>query len=394
MFEFKIIAKKGKARAGILKTPHGDIQTPTFIPVGTGASVKALSTANLKEIGVQIVLANTYHLNLRPGENLVKKMGGLSEFMSWIGPTMTDSGGYQVFSLGHAQDLPGKVSKFSQSVFLDTVRMQKNQNIKPAKMDEKGVTFYSHLDGSEHRLDPKISIGIQEKLGADLIVAFDDHESPLWSKGEIAASIEKTNRWALESLKAQKRKDKRSFSTSQLMYGVIHGAGYKDLRIQSAKFTNKHFKAIAIGGAYQTKKILYQVIDWCVPYMDEDKPRHLLGIGEVEDLINGVERGMDFFDCVAPTRRARHGSLYISPKNGGNSKNNFTLSINLAKYELDKKPIDPGCLCYTCQNFTRSYLRHLFKTKELLAYTLASYHNIYFITALMAKLRQSIISGK
>src|SRR3989344_3043058 len=387
MFEFKIIAKKGKARAGILKTPHGDIQTPAFIPVGTGASVKALSPANLKEIGVQIVLANTYHLNLRPGENLVKKMGGLSEFMSWKGPTMTDSGGYQVFSLGHAQDLPGKVSKFSQSVFLDTVRMQKNQNIKPAKMDEKGVTFYSHLDGSEHRLDPKISIGIQEKLGADLIVAFDDHESPLWSKSDIAASIEKTNRWALESLKAQKRKD-------QLMYGVIHGAGYKDLRIESAKFTNKHFKAIAIGGAYQTKKILYQVIDWCIPYMDEDKPRHLLGIGEVEDLINGVERGMDFFDCVAPTRRARHGSLYISSKNGGSPKNNFCLSITDKRYTISDEPIDPGCLCYTCQNFTRSYLRHLFNTKELLAYTLASYHNIYFITALMAKLRESILSGK
>ena len=262
MFEFKIIAKKGKARAGILKTPHGDIQTPAFIPVGTGASVKALSPANLKEIGVQIVLANTYHLNLRPGENLVKKMGGLSEFMSWKGPTMTDSGGYQVFSLGHAQ-IGTKQGKFNKSVFenirtynpgLSTQNQSGIGSIRPARMDENGVTFYSHLDGSKLRLDSHISIGIQEKLGADLIVAFDDHESPLWSKDSIATSIEKTNRWALESLKAHKRKD-------QLMYGVIHGAGYKDLRIESAKFTNKHFKAIAIGGAYQTKKILYQVID-------------------------------------------------------------------------------------------------------------------------------------
>ena len=395
MFEFKIIAKKGKARAGILKTPHGDIQTPAFIPVGTGASVKALSPANLKEIGVQIVLANTYHLNLRPGEDLVKKMGGLSEFMSWKGPTMTDSGGYQVFSLGHAQ-IGTKQGKFNKSVFenirtynpgLSTQNQSGIGSIRPARMDENGVTFYSHLDGSKLRLDSHISIGIQEKLGADLIVAFDDHESPLWSKDSIATSIEKTNRWALESLKAHKRKD-------QLMYGVIHGAGYKDLRIESAKFTNKHFKAIAIGGAYQTKKILYQVIDWCIPYMDEAKPRHLLGIGEVEDLINGVERGMDFFDCVAPTRRARHGSLYISPKNGGSPKNNFCMAITDKRFTQDHKPIDPSCLCYTCQNFTRSYLRHLFQTKELLAYTLASYHNIYFITVLMGNLRQSIIDGK
>jgi queuine tRNA-ribosyltransferase len=386
MFEFKIVKKVGKARAGILKTPHGDIMTPTFIPVGTAASVKALSPKQLQEIGVQIVLANTYHLSLRPGEDLVEKMGGLSKFMGWNRPTMTDSGGYQVFSLGRAQSGP-KQGKFNTAVFVGEEIMQhKTQRIRPAEVDENGVTFYSHLDGTKLRLDPKISVGIQESIGADLIVAFDDHESPLWSHKEVKESLELTNKWALQSLKAQKRDD-------QLMYGVIHGSDFKDLRIESAKFTNQHFKALAIGGAYKSKAALYKMIDWCIPFMDPEKPRHLLGIGEVSDLINGVERGMDFFDCVAPTRRARHGSLYISPKNGGTNKNNYCLSIVLTKYTDDKKPIDPGCACYTCQNFTKAYIRHLFMANELLAYQLASIHNIYFITTLMNTLRQAILEN-
>lgn len=414
MFSFTIQSKHrdSKARVGKLQTPHGVIETPTFIPVGTQASVKGLASQDITEIGAQIVLANTYHLHLRPGENTVKKMGGLSEFMSWGGPTMTDSGGFQVFSLGVAQekmrDEKGqKLNKFSKSVFLpqqedaietivqDTsfikqskekiVRQRAGQNtkIKPAKIDDRGATFYSHLDGSEHRLDPKSSILMQEKIGADLIVAFDDHESPLWDYTETKASLDRTNRWALQSLAAHKRKD-------QLMYGVVHGGIFQDLRESSAQFTDKHFKAIAIGGAYTSKELLYKAIDWTIPFTQEDKPRHLLGIGEPMDILEAVERGLDFFDCVAPTRRARHGNMYIRPTK---ANKRWTYQVINEEYKLDKKPLDPTCACYTCQHFTRAYINHLFRAHELSAYRLASYHNVYFITKLMEDIRGAIKDG-
>jgi queuine tRNA-ribosyltransferase len=429
---------KTQARVGVLRTPHGDVQTPMFVPVGTQATVKTLTPSELKEMGAEIVLANTYHLHLRPGEEVVKKMGGLSKFMSWNGPTMTDSGGFQVFSLGSAQQvshgsksyIKHKLHKFSNSVFLDkevfpfipdligdpeidsrfrgndtnegTSFMQKvikpfgstqgkqqhfTQRIKPAKLDEKGVTFFSHLNGNKERLDPQISIKMQEDIGADLIVAFDDHESPLWDWEETKMSLERTNRWGLESLTAHKRKD-------QLMYGVVHGGMFEDLRIASAQFTNEHFAAIAIGGSYSSKETLYKVIDWCVPYFAAEKPRHLLGIAEVADLFEGVERGMDFFDCVAATRRGRHGNLYISPKNGGNKKNNFSVSIVNSRFTLDTDPIDPGCLCYTCQNFTRAYVSHLYKADELLGKRLGTLHNVHFIINLAKRIRDAILEDR
>lgn len=406
MFSFKVISKdkKSKARVGKLMTPHGIVNTPNFVAVGTQASVKTLSPKDLEEIGSQIALANTYHLHLRPTENVVKKMGGLGKFMNFTKTTMTDSGGFQVFSLGVAQE-PVKefkgqrLSKFSKAGFLPQDEIvideessfirqakEKTQRVKQAKIDDSGVTFYSHLDGSKHRLDPQSSISMQEKIGADLIVAFDDHESPLWTYKQIKESLERTNRWAIESIKAHKRKD-------QLMYGVTHGGMFQDLREESAKFTEKNFNAIAIGGAYGSKKLLYQVIDWTIPYLSNEKPRHLLGIGEVVDVLEAVERGMDLFDCVAPTRRARHGSIYINPKNGGSKENGFTMQITNSKYIADKRPLDPGCLCYTCQNFTRSYITHLFKAKELLGYRLATYHNVYFIVNLMREIRKSIEEG-
>ncbi len=410
MFRFQVLTKDKftQARAGKLKTPHGEILTPNFNPVGTQATVKTLSSVDLQEIGAQIILSNTYHLSLRPGAEVIKKMGGLASFMGWSGPTMTDSGGFQVFSLGAAQkvykeltDDKRKLHKFSKSVFLPSRDVQygedpsfinqvrrkiQSQNLKPAKIDEDGVTFYSHIDGSKKRLDPEISVRLQEDIGADLIVAFDDHESPLWNYEDTKRSLERTNRWGLLSLQSQKRQD-------QLMYGVVHGGIYEDLRIASAKFTNQHFGALAIGGSYTSKEVLYKVIDWCVPYFSEDKPRHLLGIGEVQDLFETIARGMDFFDCVAPTRRGRHGNLYISPENGGNKKNNFTLQITNAKYTLDKNPIDPGCGCYTCCHYSRAYLRHLFVADELLAQRLGSYHNVYFIVNLVKRIREAILNG-
>lgn len=419
MFRFTIEQKdkQTKARAGVLKTPHGDILTPNFNPVGTQATVKTLSSEDLKDIGAQIVLSNTYHLYLRPGTGLVEKMGGLGQFMGWsplrqgfagqVGPTMTDSGGFQVFSLGASKkkvavkDRFGrKLGKFTSGVFIDpkdfqlqlpaitkTREEKERQKLKTAKVTEEGVWFYSHIDGSKHWFDAEVSIKAQEELGADLIVAFDDHESPLWDYETTKLSVERTNRWALQSRVAHKRGD-------QLMYGVVHGGHYEDLRTASAIFTDKHFEAISIGGSYTSKDILYQTLDWTVPYFQEDKPRHLLGIGEVQDLFEGVSRGMDFFDCVAPTRRGRHGNLYISPANGGSAKQNFTINIFNAQYQLDNNPIDPGCACMTCQNYTRSYIRHLFMADELLAQRLGSYHNVYFIVNLVKRMREAILDGR
>lgn len=408
LFTFTILQKdkSSNARLGKLQTPHGVIQTPAFVPVGTLASVKGLTPHDLKEMGAQIVLSNTYHLHLRPGEDVIAEMGGLGKFMSWDGPTMTDSGGYQVFSLGVAlkkvvmKDAAGRrLNKFSKSVFINPAEMQfqlpavtktteekQKQKLKSALVQDDGVWFYSHLNGNKEWFDSEKSIAIQEKLGADLIVAFDDHESPLWDYETTKLSLERTCRWAIASLKAQKRKD-------QLMYGIVHGGRFDELRRFSAEFTNKYFPAVSIGGAYTSKDVLFQMVSACVPYFDEDKPRHLLGIGEIEDVFESVSRGMDFFDCVAPTRRARHGSLFISPKNGGGRQNSFVFHITNKRFQTDHDPIDPGCHCYVCQNFSRAYLHHLFTANELLAYQLATYHNLFFVTKLMEKIRTAIGEG-
>ena len=406
MFNFTIITTDNRARRGVLKTPHGAVQTPCWIPVGTQATVKSLTPQELKEIGAQMVLANTYHLSLRPGTKVIEKMGGLAEFMSRKDqgdgphfakasrgkPTMTDSGGYQVFSLGSAQEKYNKedkkLNKFSNADEfagnqLEKERMNKTRRIKPAVIDDEGVTFYSHLDGSKKRLDPQISIRMQEEIGADLIVEFDDHESPLWDHEQTKYSLERTNRWGLESLAAQTRKD-------QLMYGVVHGGMFEDLRVESAKFTDDNFPAIAIGGSYSSKETLYNVLEWCTPFFQADKPRHLLGIAEIADLFEAVERGMDFFDCVAATRRARHANIYLSPRNGGNKKNSFAYQLLKAENMVSQEPLDPGCECTVCQTYTRGYIHHLFKADELLAYRLTTYHNVYFVTKLMEQIRRSI----
>lgn len=407
-FKFTILEKdkQTQARLGELRTTHGVIRTPAFVPVGTLASVKGITPEDLKHLGAQIVLSNTYHLHLRPGEDVIEKMGGLGKFMSWDGPTMTDSGGYQVFSLGVARrkvvlkDGSGKkLSKFSKSVFMNpadttpllpsvtrTTEEKQQRKFRAALVKDDGVWFYSHLNGDKEWFDSEKSIDIQEKLGADLIVAFDDHESPLWDYETTKLSLERTCRWAIRSLKAHKRKD-------QLMYGIVHGGRFDELRKFSAEFTNKYFDAVSIGGSYTSKEVLFQMVSECVPFFDEEKPRHLLGIGEIEDVFESVSRGMDFFDCVAPTRRARHGSLFIKPKNGGHKQNSFVFHITNKKYQTDPNPIDPGCECYVCQQFTRAYLHHLFAANELLAFQLATYHNLFFITLLMKRIRGALEEG-
>src|SRR3989344_2059915 len=377
MKSFKILHKDGKARVGELTTQHGVIDTPNFIPVGTQATVKALGPRELSEIGAQIVLANTYHLMLRPGADLIESFGGLHKFMGWDKPIMTDSGGFQVFSLGVA------LEHGNSKVVAERGKRKRESNYvsKPRlnKITEEGVVFQSHLDGSKHILTPEKSIKIQRQLGADLIVAFDDHESSKQSKAQMMESIGLTERWGLRSLEAYKRS---CHDSSQILYGVIHGGTHKDLRIRSARFTDDNFDAIAIGGIYGDKRDLCRIVEWVVDEVSEDKPRHFLGIGEVEDLFNGVERGVDFFDCVAPMRRARFGSLYISP--------NSFINIRQSKFTADKKPIDPACGCLTCGNFSRAYLRHLYMADEILYHQLATLHNVYFIIHLVSAMRDSI----
>lgn len=416
---FKISSKdkKSKARAGVIHTPHGNIETPAFVPVGTQATVKAVSPRDLREMGAQVVLANTYHLHLRPGEDLIQKLGGIAKFMGWEEagppssrlplrqssseasrrgkPTMTDSGGFQVFSLGIGQEGGGvkflreddkKWKIESRNLKMEDRRLTLDEpSPRLNKITEEGVTFQSHIDGSSHKLTPESSIEIQEKLGADLIVAFDDLESPRFSKKQTKESLELTNRWLIRSKKAHKNR-------SQLLYGVTHGGEFKDLRAKSAKFVDQNFEAIALGGAHRNKSNLYEVIEWTIENVADEKPRHLLGIGEVDDIFEIIERGIDTFDCVIPTRIGRTGFFFISPP-FGNNKNRFRTDIDKPQFRKDPKPLDGNCNCYTCQNFSRAYIHHLFRSRELLSYNLLSLHNVYFLVNLTKQIREAIING-
>lgn len=370
------------ARAGVIVTPHGEIPTPAFIPVATQATVKGLTPDEVQEVGLRAVLANTYHLYLRPGADLVAKMGGLHRFMAWDGPIFTDSGGYQVFSLGFG--LEHGVGKI-MGVFPDEAppvpegRRGKGQRPRLATVDDDGVTFTSYVDGSTHRMTPETSILVQEKLGADIILAFDEPTSPLHDYAYTREALERTHRWALRCLKARTRAD-------QALFGIVQGGAFEDLRQESARFISSlPFDGFAIGGSLgRSKADMYRVLEWVAPILPDGKPRHLLGIGEPPDLFDSVQRGMDSFDCVAPTRYGRHGVLYT--RSG-------QLNITNAQYREDPSPVESDCGCYTCQHFSRAYLRHLFVADELLAYTLATIHNLYFIARLMDRIRQSILDG-
>ena len=377
---FKVLrkSKKSGARLGVIETSRGVIQTPAFIPVGTQATVKGITVDQLKDIGAEAVLCNTYHLYLRPGDGLVKKMGGLHKFMNWDRPIFTDSGGFQVFSLGYGLEHGvGKVA----SMFPD--EGEREHTIKKEKLTrvrEEGVEFRSHLDGSRHFLTPEKSMRIQQNLGADIIFAFDECTSPLHDYAYTKKAMERTHRWAKRSLaEFQKSRNKR-----QALFGIVQGGAYKDLRRQSAKFIGSFdFDGFGIGGSLgKSKKDIYKVLDWSVPFLPENKPKHLLGIGSPEDIWEAVRRGIDTFDCVMPTRLGRHGIALI--KNG---------RINLNKIGKDKNPIDKNCPCSTCQNYTRSYLCYLFKAKEMLGPILTTFHNLYFMEQLMKKIRDSIKKG-
>jgi len=350
MFEFQITAKNDRARTGIFSTPHGELQTPVFAPVGTQATVKTLTPDHLKGINASLVLSNTYHLYLRPGDELVRDMGGLHKFMQWPNPMLTDSGGFQVFSLS-----------------------------KTRKIDDDGVTFKSHIDGSTHRFTPEKSIAIQENLGADIIMAFDECSDP----NDLAYSkiaMDRTHRWAERSLKAKTRAD-------QALFGIVQGGVNPDLRTESAIFISSlDTPGVAIGGLSvgETKEEMHNTLDVVLPLLPENKPRYLMGVGTPEDIINGVARGVDIFDCVLPTRLARHHSAFTSEGR---------LNMMNATFARDERPLDENCDCYACQTFTRAYIRHLIVAKELLAGTLLSIHNLRALIRLMESIRGYIADG-
>ena len=386
---FKIEKKmNGLGRAGILTTPHGSINTPAFVTVGTKATVKALTPEQVADLGAQVVLANSYHHYLEPGDEIVRDAGGFGKFMNWYGPTMTDSGGFQVFSLGAAfGSKVGKLSKVTQGEITggDEIDLE-DQAGKLAKIDEDGVTFKSYKDGSEHRFTPERSMEIQHNLGADMIFAFDECTSPAAPYEYQREAMERTHRWAKRSLDAHRHLETRrpSGENRQALLGVVQGGRHKDLREESARVLGAmDFDGYGIGGSFD-KNDMANAVGWVNAILPENKPRHLLGIGEPEDLFGGVENGCDIFDCVAPTRMGRNGTLHT--KDG-------KINLRNVKFTRDFTPVDSECDCYTCKNYTRAYIAHLFRSNEMLAGTLGSIHNLRFLVSLVDQMREAILSG-
>ena len=350
VFDFEVLAKQDRARVGTFTTPHGAIQTPLFAPVGTQATVKSLTPEQLEAVGAQLVLANTYHLYLRPGHSLVRELGGLHAFMQWPRPILTDSGGFQVFSLAETRTV-----------------------------DEDGVTFQSHIDGSLHRLTPEKAIGIQEDLGADIIMTFDECADP-HDRTYIEAAMRRTHAWAERCVASKSRSD-------QALFGIVQGGVFPELRTASAEFISRlGTHGIAIGGLSvgESKPEMYAILDLLAGALPEDKPRYLMGVGTPEDLIEGVRRGIDIFDSVLPTRLARHNSAFSAQGR---------LNLMNAAFARDDRPIDDACDCYTCRTFTRAYIRHLIVAREILAATLLSIHNLRALVGLMEEIRKELANG-
>ena len=381
-FNFKVLKKDKKtgARVGVISTPHGDIQTPSFVPVGTQATVKSLDNRDLKETGIQIFIVNTYHIYLRPGLPAIENFGGLHSFIGWDKPLMTDSAGFQIFSLGDVNR--------QRRLCLQGDTLQ----VPLVKIGEEGVKFRSHLDGSEHFFTPEKSIEAQIILGADMMIAFDECCYYPATYDYAKKAMERTHRWALRCL-AAKSKLQGKLSERQTLYGVVQGGVFEDLRRQSAKYISSlPFPGIAIGGVAvgESKKEMKDVLDWVVPLLPEEKTRHLLGVGEIDDIFTLVEKGIDSFDCVMPTRLGRMGHLLVRKV----ENREWKLDITKAMYASDKRPIDENCDCFVCRNYNRGYINHLFRAKELLAYRLATFHNLFFLENLMREIRTAIKEEK
>ena len=375
-----------QGRTGIIKTPHGEIQTPAFIPVGTKATVKSVLPESMAELGAQALLANAYNLYLQPGPETVDEAGGLGQFMNWSGPTFTDSGGFQVLSLGVGFK---KVIAMNDETFRsDEVIADKKERL--AHVDNDGVTFKSHLDGSMHRFTPEISMQVQHQLGADIIFAFDECTTLHNTRKYQEKSLERTRLWAQRCLVEHDRLTRqRETKPYQALWGVLQGAQYEDLRRKAAQdlgsmsMDGVSFDGFGLGGALD-KENLGTIVSWMTEELPANKPRHLLGIGEPDDLFVGVENGADTFDCVAPSRQARTSAVFT---------NDGRVNISNAKYNRDFNPIDSECDCYTCKNYTAAYLNHLFRGKEMIGSTLATIHNERFIVRLVDQMRGAINNG-
>jgi queuine tRNA-ribosyltransferase/7-cyano-7-deazaguanine tRNA-ribosyltransferase len=380
---------KTRARVGVIHTAHGDIETPAFMPVATQATVKGLTAQDLYALDAQLIICNTYHLALRPGAEQIAQLGGLHAFMNWQRPISTDSGGFQVFSLGAAiRDGVGKIA----DIFPDEARGEieiKGDRTPLNKIDNDGVTFNSHLDGSRIRLTPERSMQLQHQLGADFILAFDECTSPLDTYEYTREALGRTHRWAERCL-TQHAQTKRDY---QNLFGIVQGGAYRDLREESARVIGGlPFEGLAIGGSLgKSKNDMHAILEWTIPLLPDNKPRHLLGIGEIEDIVNGVERGIDLFDCAAPTRWARNGALIVSPEIAQRDEiKNNRLTIANARYALDPAPIDATCECVTCKNYSRAYLHHLHRAQELSYYRLATIHNLHFMLRFMEQTRAAL----
>ncbi len=385
MAPFTITARDpaSRARAGLLQTAHGTVATPVFMPVGTRATVKSLSPHELRDHGASIILGNTYHLYLQPGHELIARHGGLHSFMSWNGPILTDSGGFQVFSLvygGIADEVKGR-RPAHPSRLNDMVTVT-----------EEAVIFKSYLDGSRHIFTPERSIEVQHHLGADIIVCFD--ELPPFRAGYeyTAQSLARTHRWAERCLNAHRQRNRAALpNPDQLLFGIVHGGIFPDLRRVSAEYiSSMDFDGLCIGGSLGANKTqMYEVVDMTVPYLPDGMARHLLGVGDVDDLLEGVARGIDMFDCVSPTRLGRHGAAFVR-----NRERNWRLNVTNAALRDDRRPLQEGCPCYTCRHFSRAYIHHLYRSKELLGIRLVSLHNVAFLLNLMAEIRSALAAGR
>jgi queuine tRNA-ribosyltransferase len=353
-FKFTLEAEHGMARAGVFETPHGPFYTPVFAPVGTQASVKAIAPRDLRQLGATLVLANTYHLHLRPGDELIRDLGGLHRFMGWDGPLLTDSGGFQVFSLGQLN-----------------------------RIDLDGVTFRNHIDGSQHHFTPELSMQIQHNLGADIIMAFDECPVPN-DRAIVRPAVDRTHHWLARCVEEHQR---RGDPSRQALFGIVQGGIYPDLRAESARIvTGMDLPGYAVGGLAvgETKAEMAAALELTTPLLPPDRPRYLMGVGSPEDLVHAVARGIDIFDCVLPTRLARNGAA-LTRQGRINMRNQ--------QYARDPNPVEAGCMCYTCTQFSRAYIRHLIKASEILGLQLLTIHNLHMLLTLMREMRAAILDG-
>lgn len=372
-------SKRSRARLGVIKTAHGSIQTPSFVPVATKGTLKTIPPKELKEIGVQVAFVNTFHLTAHPGVDIIKKFGGIHKYAKLNIPLMSDSAGFQVFSLGE-----GKQNKGVKTLDEDEVPLE--------KIEEEGVRFRSPRDGKRIMFTPELSMQNQEKIGADLIMAFDECIYYGATREYTKEATDRTHRWLARCIREKNKKKQSAINDQQFLYGIIQGGVFQDLREESAKFVvEQNTPGVAIGGVSvgESKKEIREQVAWVAPFLPDNKPVHLLGIGQLDDIVDLVKYGIDTFDCVEATRLARNGIVYT--KTG---RKNSRIDLGRGTYAADKSPIQKTCTCYTCQNFSLSFLHHLFKEKELLGYYLATYHNLHFFAEFFTQIRKSINSGK